>query len=91
MISRKIQATDWGAGVVDAFIARKDPNLGGFTKRNLFRMRQFYEACVNDPIVSPLTTRRQQEDYIRNCSQSVVARREATVSPMDLIGATKCP
>ena len=42
MISRKIQAADWGDGVVDelaAFIARKKPNLS-FTKRNLFRMRQ---------------------------------------------------
>ena len=42
MISRKIEAADWGDGVVDelaAFIARKEPNLRGFTKRNLFRMR----------------------------------------------------
>lgn len=59
MISRKIQAADWGDGVVDelaAFIARKEPNLRGFTRRNLFRMRQFYEAYVNDPIVSPVVT-----------------------------------
>ena len=57
MISRKVQSADWGDGVVDelaAFIARKDPNLRGFTRRNLFRMRQFYEAYVNDVIVSPL-------------------------------------
>jgi predicted nuclease of restriction endonuclease-like (RecB) superfamily len=59
MISRKIEASDWGSGVVDEladFIARKDPNLRGFTRRNLFRMRQFFEAYVNDPIVSPLVT-----------------------------------
>ncbi len=59
MISRKIQVAGWGDGVVDelaAFIARKIPNLRGFTRRNLFRMRQFYEAYVNDPIVSPLVT-----------------------------------
>jgi predicted nuclease of restriction endonuclease-like (RecB) superfamily len=58
-ISRKIQAADWGDGVVDelaAFIARKEPNLRGFTKRNLFRMRQFYEAYVTDSIVSPLVS-----------------------------------
>ena len=57
MISRKIQVAPWGNGVVNElamFIARKEPNLRGFTRRNLFRMRQFYEAYVSDAIVSPL-------------------------------------
>lgn len=57
MISRKIEAEEWGAAVVDrlaTFIARKEPNLRGFTRRNLFRMRQFYEAYARDSIVSPL-------------------------------------
>jgi len=60
MISRKIEAADWGDGVVDelaAFIARKEPNLRGYTRRNLFRMRRFHEAYVNDAIVSPLVTK----------------------------------
>ena len=59
MISRKIEATEWGDGVVDQlaqFIARTEPTLRGFTRRNLFRMRQFYEAYREDPIVSPLVT-----------------------------------
>lgn len=46
-ISRKIAAAEWGDGVVDqlaAHIARTHPGLRGFTRRNLFRMRQFYEA-----------------------------------------------
>jgi hypothetical protein len=50
MISRKIQVADWGDGVVDelaAFMARKVPNLRGFTRRNLFRMRQFYELPMS--------------------------------------------
>jgi hypothetical protein len=45
MISRKIEAAEWGDGVVDQlaqFIARTEPTLRGFTRRNLFRMRQFY-------------------------------------------------
>lgn len=56
-ISRKIEAAEWGDGVVDSlaeFIARTEPGLRGFTRRNLFRMRQFYEAYRNDAIVSPL-------------------------------------
>src|SRR5438045_2186102 len=48
-ISRKIAAAEWGDGVVDrlaAHIARTHPGLRGFTRPNLFRMRQFYEAYV---------------------------------------------
>ena len=43
-ISRKIEAAEWGDGVVDRlaqFIARTEPGLRGFTRRNLFRMKQF--------------------------------------------------
>ena len=56
-ISRKIEAAEWGDGVVERlaqFIARTEPGLRGFTRRNLFRMRQFYEAYRNDAMVSPL-------------------------------------
>jgi len=37
-------------------IARTHPGLKGFTRRNLFRMRQFYETYVGDEKVSPLVT-----------------------------------
>src|ERR1700731_539382 len=56
-ISRKIEAAEWGDGVVDRlahFIARTEHGLRGFTRRNLFRMKQFYEAYREDSIVSPL-------------------------------------
>ena len=56
-ISKKIGAAEWGDGVVEALardLAITQPNLQGFTRRNLFRMRQFYEAYQNDQIVSPL-------------------------------------
>jgi hypothetical protein len=46
-ISRKIAQVEWGDGVVTqlaAHLAREQPGLRGFTSRNLFRMRQFYEA-----------------------------------------------
>ena len=57
IISRKIAAAEWGDGVVTqlaAHIARTQPGLRGFTRPNLFRMRQFYEAYQGDEIVSPL-------------------------------------
>jgi predicted nuclease of restriction endonuclease-like (RecB) superfamily len=58
-ISLKIAAADWGEGVVvqlAAHIARTQPGLRGFTLRNLFRMRQFYETYRDDPTVTPLVT-----------------------------------
>ncbi|MEP7283705.1 MAG: PDDEXK nuclease domain-containing protein [Rubrivivax sp.] len=58
VISRKIAAAEWGDGVVDrlaAHIARVQPGLRGFTRANLFRMRQFYEAYTGgDESVSAL-------------------------------------
>jgi len=56
-ISRKIEAAEWGDGTVDRlalFIARTQPGIRGFSRPNLFRMKQFYEAYRQEPIVSPL-------------------------------------
>lgn len=59
-ISRKIASAEWGDGVVDelaATLARRFQGLRGFTRRNLFRMRQFYEAYRDqESRVSPLVT-----------------------------------
>jgi predicted nuclease of restriction endonuclease-like (RecB) superfamily len=59
IISRKIASAEWGDGVVNQLadhIAQTQPGLRGFTRRNLFRMRQFYETYKGDAIVSPLVT-----------------------------------
>lgn len=56
-ISKKIASAEWGDGVVDelaATIARQYPGMRGYTRANLFRMRQFYEAYRGDKKVSPL-------------------------------------
>ena len=57
IISRKIQATEWGDGVIPQladYIAQTQPGLRGFTRPNLFRMRQFYETYRDEAIVSAL-------------------------------------
>ena len=57
IISNKMKAAVWGDGVVDTLakhLATTQPNLKGFTRRNLFRMRQFYETYQDDKIVAPL-------------------------------------
>jgi predicted nuclease of restriction endonuclease-like (RecB) superfamily len=46
-ISQKLQKAIWGEGVVDQlarYISRRHSDLRGFERRNLFRMRQFYDA-----------------------------------------------
>lgn len=56
-ISRKIASAEWGDGVVDelaAALARRFPSLRGFTRPNLFRMRQLYEAYRANERVSAL-------------------------------------
>ena len=56
-ISRKIAQAEWGDGVVDQlarYLAKSQPGLRGFTRANLFRMRQFYEAYPDAQIVSAL-------------------------------------
>ena len=56
-ISCKIAQAEWGDGVVTqlaAHLARVQPGLRGFTRSNLFRMKQFYEAYHADEKVSPL-------------------------------------
>jgi predicted nuclease of restriction endonuclease-like (RecB) superfamily len=56
-ISRKLESAAWGEGVVEAlalYIQRHHPSLRGFTRRNLFRMRQFFEAYRGDEKVSAL-------------------------------------
>lgn len=56
-ISRKIEAAEWGDGIVPQlaqYIARTQPGIRGFTRANLFRMRQFYETYRDGSIVAAL-------------------------------------
>lgn len=56
-LSRKIESAEWGEGVVKALathIQRQQPNLRGFTRASLFRMRQFYETYRSDKKVAAL-------------------------------------
>lgn len=58
-ISGKIAGAEWGDGVVEDLatdLARRYPGTRGYTRRNLFRMRQFFEAYRAHKKVSPLVT-----------------------------------
>ena len=56
-ISRKLDSAAWGDGVVDELskhIQKHFPSIGGFTRANLFRMRQFHETYRGNAIVAAL-------------------------------------
>ncbi len=72
-ISRKIATAEWGAGVVEQlarYLAQTQPGLRGFTRRNLFRMRQFYEAYAGQELVTPLVTQIPWTHHLIILSQS---------------------
>ena len=56
-ISQKVKDAGWGKGVVSElarFIAEKDPALKGFSDKNLWRMKQFYETYQEDEKLATL-------------------------------------
>ncbi len=58
-ISQKIEKAEWGDAVVDRlaeYIQENHPEYKGFTRRGLYRMRQFYETYPHKKFVSPLLT-----------------------------------
>jgi len=58
-ISRKLESAEWGDAVVDQladYIQITHPEFKGFTRRGLYRMRQFYDTYRQKEIVSTLLT-----------------------------------
>lgn len=72
-ISIKINKAEWGDGVVPEladYIANTQLGLRGFTRSNLFRMRQFYEVYHDDEIVAPLVRQLSWTNNLIILSQS---------------------
>jgi predicted nuclease of restriction endonuclease-like (RecB) superfamily len=58
-ISHKLEQSEWGDAVVQQladYLARTQPGMRGFTRRNLFRMLKFYEIYRGDAKVTPLVS-----------------------------------
>lgn len=50
-LSEKISSAEWGEGVVKQLaghIGRNCPDIKGFSDKNLWRMKQFYEAYADE-------------------------------------------
>jgi len=95
VISHKVSSAEWGDGVVEQLarhIAQTQPGLRGFTRRNLFRMKQFYETYQDDKKVSALLSQlpwthnliilsqskrpEEREFYLRMATQEKWSSRE---------------
>lgn len=56
-ISQKLEKAEWGDAVVTElakFIQMQEPDLKGFSNKNLWRMKQFYETYRDFPELSPM-------------------------------------
>lgn len=88
-ISRKLASAEWGDGVVDElarYLERTQPGLRGFTRRNLFRMRQFYETYRDDQKVSPLVTQLPWT-HSRSLSPALIAQYQTQLPEKRLLQA----
>lgn len=57
IISRRVEQAEWGKGVVAElarYIAQADPGVKGFSDKNLWRMKQFYEAYQSNEELAAL-------------------------------------
>ncbi|MBR4454100.1 MAG: DUF1016 family protein [Bacteroidales bacterium] len=95
ILSEKVNSTGWGKSVVSelaSFIATKMPEAKGFSDKNLWRMKQFYEMYAGDEKLSPLVreiswtnnitimsrckTNEERLYYINLCKSEKLTKRE---------------
>lgn len=58
-ISSRVSNANWGDKTVDQlaeYIQNEYPDLKGYNRRGLYRMKQFYETYANSQFVSPVVT-----------------------------------
>ena len=94
-ISKKIERSEWGDAVVAElahYIKQNEPDLKGFSDKNLWRMKQFFETYSEYPKLSPLLreiswtsnlmifsrckTIEENEFYLRLVKQESYSKRE---------------
>jgi len=94
-ISKKIEQSEWGDSVVkdlSEYIQKNEPQIKGFSDKNIWRMKQFYEVYKDSPKLSPLVreiswtnnmlifsrckTIEEKEFYIKLVKQENYSKRE---------------
>lgn len=72
-ISEKSKEASYGSNFVENvanFFSENYPDLKGFTRRGLYRMKQFYELYKDDEKVSPLVTQLSWTNHLKIMSGS---------------------
>ncbi len=67
-VSDAIKNANYGDAIVNdlaSFFKQKYPDLKGFTRRGLYRMKQFYELYEDDEKVSPLVTQLSWTNHLK--------------------------
>ena len=75
-ISQKVEKAEWGTGVVDRLaqcIKENHPEIKGFTRRGLYRMKQFYETYNSDSECFMLWNKRLNNDDTKHSLEIVSA------------------
>ncbi|PWV56824.1 YhcG family protein [Chitinophaga sp. S165] len=94
-ISKRVESAEWGESVVKElaqYLQHNEPDLKGFSDKNLWRMKQFYETYQAFPKLSALLREiswtnnltilsraksiEEQEFYLKLCSQEKYSSRE---------------
>lgn len=94
-ISEQLENQKWGSSYVDelaSFISENCPDVKGFNRRGLYRMKQFYETYKDNEFVSPLVTQiswtnhllilssaktdEEREFYVKLCLKEKYSKRE---------------
>lgn len=94
-ISKRVESAEWGQSVVQEladYIQQNEPDLKGFSDKNLWRMKQFYEIYKDAPNLSPLVREiswtnnltilsrakspEEKEFYLKLCIQEKYSKRE---------------
>lgn len=72
-ISEQLESQKWGSSYVDelaSFIAKNCPEVKGFNRRGLYRMKQFYETYKEKEFVSTLLTQISWSNHLAILSSS---------------------
>jgi len=94
-LSKESARSSWGDSFIDTIadqIQENHPEIKGFTRRGLYRMKQFFETYKDNAIVSPLVTQiswsnhllilsgaktiEEKEFYINLCIKEKYSKRE---------------
>lgn len=92
---QKVEQSEWGQSIVKElaeFIVKNEPEIKGFSDKNLWRMKQFYDAYRNLPKLSPMVreiswtnnliilgrakSEEEKEFYLRLTIQEKYSKRE---------------